>query len=243
MDDTSDDSLRRRLSAVVGPADASDWAEVARLAQIVKSPRRRTLRLSRLAMLTHRRMLAVALGFAAVLAPPAFAVGYFVLRSSPAVLATVTVPSLPTGWTVLTSGPYVLRPDGTHAYTIITSWRYRSSPEGPASEIPPGGILISVALLRGQTIGARINLCETAPTLSGYPRRTPPLTLPKTTTDTLDGAPHVKEFRVFGRYRNFYNFEVRADIDTRRQLGPRWSAAETVVRGLRFPAWPMKRTC
>ena len=53
----------------------------------------------------------------------------------------------------------------------------------------------------------------------------------------------MKEFRVFGRYRNYYNFEVRVDVDTRRPVRPRWSVAEKVVSGLRLPTWPTRRSC
>jgi hypothetical protein len=95
-----------------------------------------------------------------------------------------------------------------------------------------------------QSYGAtKVNLCQATAKLPQFPQRTPPLTLARTTTATLDGAPHVKEFRVLGRYRNSYNFEVRVDIDTRRPIGPRWAEAETIVSRLRLPQWPTNKTC
>ena len=168
------------------------------------------------------------------------------LRSqSPMVVPPVTLPALPKGWTALSSVPFLLQPGGTQAQTIITSWGYRAAPgPGPAAEIPPGGIMIQVFLLRSQDYGSpKVNLCATTPKTPEYPPLTPPLTLPRTTTHTLEGAPGVKEFRIFGRYRDVYDFEIRADIDTRRPLGPRWFTAEAVVHGLRFPTWPLRQTC
>ena len=104
--------------------------------------------------------------------------------------------------------------------------------------------MIDIMLLRTQAYRShRVDLCSTTPVWPGHPRLTPPLTLPKTTTATFEGAPRVKEFRVFGRYRNYYNFEVRVDIDTRRPVRPKWSVAEKVVSGLRLPTWPTRRSC
>lgn len=188
--------------------------------------------------------LAMAIGLAAALAVPALALGDRMPRRSAPTASPVTLPSLPAGWTVVADSPQDLRPTGTHVETLITSWRYRPTEEGPASVIPPGGTMISVALSRNQAYHAhKIDLCETTYTMADYPRRTPPLALPRTTTATLDGTPHVKEFRLFGRYRDSYNFEVRVDIDTRRPLGPAWRAAERIVHGLRLPQWPTRKDC
>jgi hypothetical protein len=245
MDDIPRDSLRQRLNAAVGTADASDWAEVEHLAQVIRSGRPRTVRLARIGTFARRRMLVVAFGIAAALAPPAFAVGYLVLRSSPTTAPPVTLPTLPPGWTIVTDSAQSLQPTGsTNVETLLTSWHYRPTEEGPASVIPPGGTMISVTLSRFQAYHARkVNLCETTAKFPQYPRRSAPLTLPRTTTDTLDGQPHVTEFRVLGRYRDSYNFEVRVDIDTRRPVGPSWSKAEIVVGGLRFPKWPTNKSC
>lgn len=180
------------------------------------------------------------LTFAVALAAPALA------TPSPAVVAPVRLPKLPAGWTAWSARPFLLTPHGAEAETIITSWGYRFSAPGPGpgNVIPPGGILIDVMLLRTNVDSShRVNLCSTAPVMPGHPRLTPPLTLPRATAADFQGTPRVKEFRVFGRYRNLYNFEVRVDIDTRRPVGPRWSVAERVVSGLRFPNWPTRRSC
>jgi hypothetical protein len=245
MSERPRDSLRQRLRAASEVGDAGDWSEVERLA-LLAPPSAREGRIGGASLGRRHRTLAVGLGLALALAAPTFALGYFVFASStPVIVAPVGVPVLPRGWTAFSSVPYLLRPGGTQAQTTITSWGYRPSPgPGPAAELPPGGIMISVTLLRSQDFGARkVDLCATAPRIAGYPDRKLPLALPRSTTNTLEGAPRVNEFRVFGRYRNFYNFEIRADIDTQRSLAPRWSAAESVVSRLRFPAWPVKRTC
>lgn len=184
--------------------------------------------------------MAATLTFAAALAAPALA------TPAATTVAPVTLPKLPAGWTAWSARPFLLKPHGTHVETTITSWGYRFSAPGPGpgNAVPAGGIMIDISLLRSQANRShRVNLCSTAPVISGYPRVTLPLALPKTTTATLEGTPRVKEFRVFGRYRNLYNFEVRVDVDTRRPIGPRWSVAERVLSGLRFPNWPTRRSC
>ena len=181
-----------------------------------------------------------ALTFAAALVAPAFA------APAATIVAPLALPKLPADWTAWSSRPVLLTPHGTEAETILTSWGYRFSAPGPGpgNAIPPGGSMIDIMLLRTQAYRShRVDLCSTTPVWPGHPRLTPPLTLAKTTTATFEGAPRVKEFRVFGRYRNYYNLEVRVDIDTRRPVLPRWSVAEKVVSGLRLPTWPARRSC
>ncbi|MDE3132375.1 MAG: hypothetical protein KGL16_14585 [Acidobacteriota bacterium] len=243
MDDASHDVLRQRLSAAVEPASEPDWQEVVAYAAALRGLPARGLQ--RIGTLARRQTLLFAIGLAALLAPPAFALGYLVLKSSAATASAVSLPPLPAGWTVVVNNSQRLKPDNnTNVETLITSWRYRPTYNGPASVIPPGGIMIDVTLSRDQSYGKRtVDLCETTASLPQFPPRTPPLTLPRTTTSTLEGQPHVKEFRVLGRYLDSYNFEIRVDIDTRRSVGPRWALAETITRGLGFPRWPMSKTC
>ena len=139
--------------------------------------------------------MAATLTFAAALAAPALA------TPAATTVAPVTLPKLPAGWTAWSARPFLLKPHGTHVETTITSWGYRFSAPGPGpgNAVPAGGIMIDISLLRSQANRShRVNLCSTAPVISGYPRVTLPLTLPKTTTATLEGTPRVKEFRVFG---------------------------------------------
>ncbi len=193
----------------------------------------------------RRQTLVFALSLVALMTPPALAVGHRVLHRSPATAEPVGLPALPAGWTVVSDSSQRLGPSSsTNVQTLVTSWRYRPTYAGPASVIPPGGVIIDVTLSRDQEYrGRHVNLCRTTARLPQFPARTPPLTLPSTTTATLDGAPHVKEFRVLGRYRDSYNFEVRVDIDTRRPVRPRWARAETIIRELRFPRWPALQAC
>jgi hypothetical protein len=243
MSDGWDARLRGRLSQAAGEVLEGDWTAVERLARpggTLGQPIRRSR--------GRRRTLVVALVLAAVVAAPAFAFRHRITAlfasPSPVVVRAVTVPALPTGWTILSSAPYILRPGGTQAETILTSWRYQPSPFGPAGSIPPGGIMISIRLLRSQAYGsAHVNLCRDTPNVSGYPATALPLNLPDETTSTLEGSPSVQEFRILGRYRNYYNFEVRVDIDTRRPVARSWKTADGVVRGLRFPAWPRVSHC
>lgn len=245
MDDSSQDLLRQRLNVAVGTAPDPDWQEVERLAGVIAARPRRASRLRRIGTFARRQTALFALALAALLAPPGFAVGYLVLRSSPATAPPISLPPLPAGWTIVTDSPQRLQPtSNTNVQTLITSWHYRPTYNGPASVIPPGGTMISVTLSRDQDYTTRkVNLCETTARLPQFPQRTPPLTLPRTTTNTLDGTPSVKEFRVLGRYRNSYNFEIRVDIDTRRTVKPRWVIAESIIRELRFPQWPTDKAC
>jgi hypothetical protein len=188
--------------------------------------------------------LAIAIGLSAPFAAPALARGHRAQQPARPTATPVTLPTLPARWTVVSDSPQNLTPAGTYVETLITSWHYRPSEFGPASAIPAGGTMIIVRLSRTQAYHARkVNLCETTAKYSENPRRALPLSLPRITRDTLDGQPHVTEFRVFGRYRDSYNFELRVDIDTRRPLKPRWSVAQAIVHGLRFPQWPTKKAC
>lgn len=244
MDDSSQDILRQRLHIAVGTAPDADWEEVVRLAVAIAARPRRASRLRRIGTFARRQTAPFALALAVLLAPPAFAVGYLVLKSSPATAPPVALPPLPAGWTIVTDSSQRLQStSNTNVQTLITSWHYRPTYDGPASVTPPGGTMISVTLSRDQNYARKVNLCETTARLPQFPAWTPPLTLPRTTTNILDGTPSVKEFRVLGRYRNSYNFEIRVDVDTRRPVKPRWVIAESIIRGLRFPQWPTDRAC
>jgi hypothetical protein len=112
------------------------------------------------------------------------------------------------------------------AEAIVTSWRFdRSNPRGPAGDMPPGGIMVSALLLRAR---------PDEDTRSDYPPiRRLPLRLPRQTDDFLEGAPEVREYRVFGSGRRFV-LEVRAAVN-----GPRprraLRRAQAVVDNLRLP--------
>jgi hypothetical protein len=87
-----------------------------------------------------------------------------------------------------------------------------------------------------------VNLCRTTQHFADHPARTFPLRLPRVTSHALDGYPEVKEYRVFGRYADYYNFEVRVDIAPHASPDA-WQLAAQVVAGIRFPTWPRLGTC
>jgi hypothetical protein len=250
-DDTTsdfDETLGRRLTNAI-EAGEGDWNDVVERASAAGRPPGRS-RGGRRRGRGHGRRLALALALVALVAAPAFALRHQVAdvfsSSPPTDGAPSAAPGLlPGGWSVLRSDPQRLSPRGTQAETTLTSWDYRSAPDGPAGSLPPGGIIINVALLRSQVPAAgSANLCRSAPTAADYPPRSLPLRLPQSTRFMLEGAAAAKEFRVFGSYQHHnYNFEVRVDIDTRRPLGPSWAVAQRVVAGLQFPTWPRLSRC
>jgi hypothetical protein len=148
---------------------------------------------------------------------------------------------LPQGWSTLSDATGVLSRSGTTMEAIALSWHYTSSWSGPAGSLPKNGVMIWVLLLReGST---NVNLCRSTPRLAVYPPRTLPLRLPRTTSQTLEGYPNVKEYRVFGRYHNYYNYEVRVDIAPAAPSPGAFAVAEQVVAGIRFPQWPRLQHC
>jgi hypothetical protein len=147
---------------------------------------------------------------------------------------------LPKGWSTLPEAPTVLERQGTSAESFAVSWRYAWNPTGPAGALPRNGEMVWVLLLRsGPTT---VNLCRTTQRFADHPARTFPLRLPPMTSHTLEGAPAVKEYRVFGRYADYYNFEVRVDIAPRASPHA-WQLAARVVAGIHFPRWPSLAAC
>jgi hypothetical protein len=147
---------------------------------------------------------------------------------------------LPKGWSTLPNTPIMLDRQGTSAEAMALSWRYTPGPTGPAGVLPRNGLMVWVLLLRSGS--TTVNLCRTTPRFSDHPARTFPLQLPRTTSQTLEGSPSVKEYRVFGRYADYYNFEVRVDIAP-HAFPHAWQLATRVVAGIQFPTWPSLATC
>ena len=153
--------------------------------------------------------------------------------------------ALPKGWRQFTNAPALLNRRGTQAYTIITSWAYRPNSRGPVGSMPPQGILITVNLTRfAWAKSRRPNLCENTPRWPGYPPRKPPLHLASAAAaGGMDYEPGVLEYRTFGRFRDDYNFEVRADIKTRQPRDDLWRKAAAVVAQIKLPRWPHRSSC
>jgi hypothetical protein len=163
-------------------------------------------------------------------------------ESKPITLAPpATFDQLPAGWRQFNDRGAILNARGGVSETFATSWRYeQSNPHGPAGDMPPGGILVSVLLIR-RAAGGRPSpeLCRGAPRLpSSPPIRRLPLRLPTTPATTLEGYDQVPEYRIFGAIRNDYHVEVRIDINHQDPPPTLRHQAQAVLDQLRFPDWP-----
>jgi hypothetical protein len=130
---------------------------------------------------------------------------------------------------------------GAVSEAIATSWRFdRSSRRGPAGDMPPGGIMVQVLLIRRAAGGERSpGLYREAPQLDAYPRiRRLPLRMPETPAGTLEGYDGVREYRIFGALRRDYHVEVRIDINAASPDQELRGQAQKALNALRFPDWP-----
>ena len=152
---------------------------------------------------------------------------------------------LPGGWRQFNDAPDLLTRRGANASAYALSWPYHANSLGWAGSMPRDGIAVSVYLIRREVGAATgLNLCRYTPHLSAYPLvRKLPLHLPSTTTATLEGAPKIPEYRVFGRISESYNVEVRIDINDPRPGAALLSAAQRAVSAISFPRWPNKDRC
>jgi hypothetical protein len=141
--------------------------------------------------------------------------------------------SLPPGWHQHGEPVQRIGPCRLVANTLAASWRAdRAGPFGWAADMPRDAITITVSLI------------GPPPPRSG--RRVPyppvarvPLELPAATESTLEGAPHVPEYRAFGRTAD-YLVEVRAVINNRKPRRALLREAAGVVDRLRLPDWPKR---
>lgn len=162
----------------------------------------------------------------------------------PQAVLPATFSYLPKTWSTDSDELGVLSHSGAHADALALSWHYQPGwPTGPVGQLSKNRILVSVYLFRARAGSAHVNLCATTPHLAGYPARLPPLQLPRATTQTLDATPNVPEYRVFGRYRDYYNFEIRVDIANPEPAPALWHLADRIVAGIVLPPWPLRRTC
>ena len=152
---------------------------------------------------------------------------------------------LPGGWRQFNDSPNLLTRRGANASAYALSWAYHPNSLGWAGSIPRDGIAVSVYVIRREVGAATgLNLCRYTPHLSAYPLvRRLPLRLPSTTTATLEGAPKIPEYRVFGRIGESYNFEVRVDINRAHPGAALLKAAQRAVSAISFPRWPNKDHC
>jgi hypothetical protein len=147
----------------------------------------------------------------------------------------------PAGWRFEDGDFDVLTRRGADVESAAFSFRpYRL---GWALRMPPNGIAVTVHLIR-RSANTHANLCGSVPHWPGSPAiRRLPLRLPKTTSDRLEGAPRVLEYRVFGRMDESYNVDLRVDVNRLRPTATMLRRAQAVVDGIRFPSWPRLERC
>lgn len=164
--------------------------------------------------------------------------------ADPVVVQPATFGWLPPGWRHFDGAPDLVGPAGASAESFATSWPYRlGNPLGPAGSLPRDAIFVNVLLLRRSPGRARVDLCHRTPHLRGFPLVRPPLRLPRATTDVLEGAPDVPEYRIFGRIDESYDVDLRVDVSRRRPTARQLALAQRVVAAIRFPRWPALRRC
>jgi hypothetical protein len=157
-----------------------------------------------------------------------FAIAATAFAAPSRVVAPAHFAWLPDGWRQFDDAPVVWTRHGAESEAYATSWAYVRGPGGPLGHFPRGATYVSVLLL------ARCN----APR---HPGVAPPLRLPRTTHATLEGEPRVPEYRIFGRLRGSYAFEVRVDVNRTRPTAAEWRTAARVVRTIMLPRWPKPR--
>jgi hypothetical protein len=161
------------------------------------------------------------------------------------IVQPVKFTQLPRGWKTFDSRFATLsrhRPTSTYADAL--SWAYKPNPYGWASQMPRGGVAVSVILARGSGNEPFLNLCRYTPHLSGFPKiRRLPLRLPRITGDRLEGAPNVVEYRVFGRMDESYNVDLRVDVNALHPSRTLRRRAPFVVNHIHFPPWPRVKRC
>jgi hypothetical protein len=166
------------------------------------------------------------------------------VQRRPIVLASAKFGQLPPGWRAFQNDFGFLTRRGGSAESYALSWSYVPNSMGWARHLPNGGIAVSVLLLRRSPGRLRINLCRYTPHLRGSPKiRRLPLQLPNVTSDLLEGAPTVREYRIFGRMDESYNVDLRVDINSIHPTRTMLRRAQSVVRHIHFPNWPRPMHC
>jgi hypothetical protein len=139
--------------------------------------------------------------------------------------------SLPPGWHQFDEPVQRRGPCRVIVYSLAANfWADRAGSHGWAAAMPPDGIAVTVGLFGPVTPDDRRH--------AEYPPvEELPLELPRTTTTSLEGSPHVPEYRAFGRTPD-YLVEVRADINNPAPGAALLDEAQSAVSRLRLPDWP-----
>jgi hypothetical protein len=164
-------------------------------------------------------------------------------QSKPIVVHGATFAYRPHGWRVFDRDFAYLTRRGADVESVALSWPYRPNQFGWATRMPPNGVAVTVHLIR-RSADPRANLCGGVPHWPGAPRiRRLPLRLPSTTSDRLEGAPGVLEYRVSGRMDESYNVDLRVDVNRLRPTRVMLRRAQAIVSAIRFPRWPRPKRC
>jgi hypothetical protein len=151
---------------------------------------------------------------------------------------------VPVGWKTFDRDFALLHRRGADVESYALSWAYTPNSLGWASRMPPNAIGVHVILIRRSPTNPTANLCGQTPHLPNFPLiRRFPLVLPHTTAATQEGEPNIPEYRVFGRFDDFYNIDLRVDINRVHPTPAMLQLAQHVVSGLRFPRWPLSTDC
>jgi len=165
-------------------------------------------------------------------------------RSVPIAVHAAKFTNVPGGWKTFDRDFALLSRSGADLENYALSWAYKPNPLGWANRMPPNAIAVHVILIRRPTTNRAANLCGQTPHVPGFPLiRRFPLTFPKTTAATQEGEANIPEYRVFGRFDNIYNIDLRVDINQVHPTPAMLKLAQRVVNGLRFPRWPLVRDC
>lgn len=164
-------------------------------------------------------------------------------RNRRAIAPPAVFASLPVGWQQFTDGGARLTSRGGISEAFATSWRCKqSSPHGPAGDMPPGGIIVDVLLIR-RAVGGRRSaaLCRGVGPYPRYPHiRRRPLRLIDAAVGVLEGYPHVPEYRLFRTVREEYNVELRVAVNRASPDRALLREAQTVLDRLQLPHWPTR---
>lgn len=151
-------------------------------------------------------------------------------------LPAASFASLPQGWKQFDDGGAELTNRGATTTAYATSWNFDpASGDGPAGDLPDGGAIVQVLLLRRSGTGQPdASLCRAVPASSAYPPITSlPLQIADMKRGQLEGAPHVVEYRFQGTQSHDYRVDVRVDLapDADR------ATAQQALNSVRLPRW------
>jgi hypothetical protein len=148
--------------------------------------------------------------------------------------------SLPAGWRQFDDDGAVLKPAGATSSTLATSWHFdQSARNGPAGDVPRGGIFIDVLLIRGgkPPHGGK-GFCGGVPRSRAYPPiGRMPLRIRDASIGTVEGYDTMPEYRLERANDRDYYVDLRVAIND-PQPGPALlEEAQRALDALTLPRW------